>query len=165
MLDQQWLQFVVALCLLSAQSGLEAGYPIVGRASGTLAVQSAPDADWRVISAGGILPDVGEAKTAATGPGHLQSDQGTLSLGPLSHVQFDLTARQATLLMGRVFCAPAADKPWTITAGTSRISITAGGAEVSIDSQGNLTVTALKAPAEITLPGSPLVTVAERTVF
>lgn len=165
MLDQQWLQFVVALCLLLPHSGLQAGYPVVGRTAGTLAVQPAPDADWRVIAPGGILPDIGEARTSATGPGQLQSEQGTLSLGTLSEVKYDLTARQATLLSGRVFVVPSTDKPWTIQTRTSRVVIPPGSSvEVVNVVVGTLVVTALKGPAEVTVPGSGPVTVAERTI-
>ena len=165
MLDQQWLQFVVALCLLLPHSGLQAGYAVVGRTAGTLAVQPAPDAAWRVIAPGGILPDIGEARTSATGPGQLQSEQGTLSLGTLSEVKYDLTARQATLLSGRVFAVPLTDKPWTIQTGMSRVVIPPGSSvEVVNVVVGTLVVTALKGPAEVTVPGSGPVTVAERTI-
>ncbi len=165
MLDQQWLQFVVALCLLFTHSGLQAGYPVVGRTAGTLAVQPAPDADWRVIAPGGILPDIGEARTASTGPGQLQSEQGTLSLGTLSEVKYDLTARQVSLLSGRVFVVPLTEKPWTIQSGMSRVVVPPGSSvEVANVVAGTLVVTALKGPVEVTVPGSGPVTVAERTV-
>ena len=164
MLNQQWLRFVFVLCLLSAHAEVRAGYPVVGRAPGTLAVQVAPDGEWRVVSAGGILPDVGTARTTATGPSHVRSEHGTLSLGSLSQVQYDLTARQATLLTGRVFCAPADGKPWTINAAKFRIVVPAGGAEIFVEAKGNLTVTVLQGKAEITTPESKLISVAERTV-
>ncbi|MDB5335821.1 MAG: von Willebrand factor type protein [Planctomycetaceae bacterium] len=165
MLDQRWWRCVVALCLWSALGeGLQAGNPVVGQSRGTLAVQTVPDGDWRVISAGGILPDVGEARTTATGPSHLQSEHGTLSLGSLSQVQYDLTARQATLLMGRIFCDAPVDKPWTIHIGKSRVDVSAGGVEISVDAKGNLTVTVLKGQAQVAVPGLAPATIAERMV-
>lgn len=171
MLGQQWLQFVVALCLVFAPHGLQAGYPVVGRSAGTLAVQTAPTSTWRVISVGGILPDAGEARTTATGASHLQCDHGSLSLGALSQVKYDLTTRQVTLLAGKVFCAPANDKPWTVNAGTAVVVIPSGGIEVALDEHEkhneneneNVIVTSLRGVAKVTNAG-PALTVEERMV-
>ncbi len=159
------LKYSALLSLLLLQQALWAASPVVGRSDGTLAVQAGPTAGWRVIAPGGILPDVGEARTSADAPAHLQTDHGTLSLGPLSHITFDLPARRVQVISGRVFCAPAGDQTWVLTFGTSQIEVPAdSGVEIQTPSDGILVVSALHGPAVVTVPDRPPVTVPKGSV-
>lgn len=164
MLGQQWLRYAVVVCLLSVSDALWAGYPIVGRSGGLLAVRAAADQEWRVTSAGHIAPDLGEARTATGGPGHIQADQGTLSVGPLSHVNYDLTARRVELLTGRAYCVPTGDQSWTMSAGTARVQFPAGSAaEVEQSEQGLLIVTVAKGEVEVSFPDQQPLTLSAQT--
>lgn len=150
MLGQQWLRYAVAVCLCFVSFSLYAGYPVVGRSTGTLAVQVARDAEWQVIPVGGIVPDAAEARTSAPGASHLHADQGFLAIGPLSQIKYDLTARRVDLLSGRVFCKPQGEQPWTIQANTYQVVIAPHSEiDVTLPGRDRITVIALSGSAEL----------------
>ncbi|MDB5384498.1 MAG: hypothetical protein JWM11_144, partial [Planctomycetaceae bacterium] len=136
---------------------------VVGRTAGHLAVREA-DRPWRVIPAGGILPDHSECRTSADGPCQMfLGEEHGLFLGPLSHVKYDLVKRRVHVISGRLFCTAPEAQTWNIVAGDAQIEVTAAGVEVVRKSDREFQVSTLRGSARVLVPNAEPVTLAEKS--
>jgi hypothetical protein len=156
---------LILTCWITSPDQLfaEKTFAVVGRSAGQLAVLE-PDQPWRVVPAGGLLPEMAECRSSADGPGQIVlGPDDALFLSPLSVVKYDMAARRIHLHAGRLFCAAPAGKAWAVTIGVASIEIAAASVETVLNSEHEFQVTTLRGTARILIPNAEPTTQAEKT--